>query len=396
MTHNHAHKIGLATATIVGMNAMIGAGIFTAPSAMASKVGPAGILAYLFVVVSVWFMGISIARAAELFPQEGSFYAYIKPLAGPAVGMLANASHLLGIVVAMGLLTQNAGAYLHTFIPTIEPMMLGLMVLGALIALNIFGVMLSAVGQRVLIACTLFPLITIILICLAHTNSSNFVEFAPYGMRNVLAATRIVIFGFFGFECASLMYNSVKDPAKNVPRALTYAIGIVGSLYLLFVASLIAAVPLLLFENPNYPLLTDVLRVRFPGDSFILGAVHLSILSAMLGTVHSMIWSTSASLSTLVSLAGNYAKRCWCLTQQQCVPIIGTFILLTFALLKNQGLFFGFTALFMVSAYIGTMLTLLSIKEEWTSGRNIRTLIGLATACTIMYFSIELILSSLV
>ena len=392
MSENQRHKIGVGVATIFGMNAMIGAGIFTAPSAMASNVGPAGILAYLFVVVSVWFMGLSIARAAELFPEEGSFYAYVKPLFGKTVGLVANASHLLGIVVAMGLLTQNAGAYLHPFIPSVSPYLLGVIILAALVALNIFGVMLSAVGQRVLIACTLFPLIAIITICLAHTDLSNFTPFAPYGMRNVLAATRIVIFGFFGFECASLMFNNVIDPARNVPRALTYAVGIVGGLYLLFVTSLIAAIPLSLFEDPSYPLLTDVLRVRFPGNDFIIGAVHVSILSAMLGTVHSMICSTSASLSTLVELATDKKRH---LTHQQSVLIVGLLIFLTFALLKNQGLFFGFTALFMVSAYIGAMLTLLSIKEEWTSGRNIRTLIGLGTASTILYFSIELIFKSL-
>jgi len=59
-------KIGLATATIIGMNAMIGSGIFTAPAAMASYVGPAGILAYFFVVVSLWFIALSLSRLDEL------------------------------------------------------------------------------------------------------------------------------------------------------------------------------------------------------------------------------------------------------------------------------------------------------------------------------------------
>ena len=47
------------TATIIGMNAMIGSGIFTAPAAIASYVGPAGIIAYVFVVLSVWCMALS-------------------------------------------------------------------------------------------------------------------------------------------------------------------------------------------------------------------------------------------------------------------------------------------------------------------------------------------------
>ncbi len=74
MSTNQTQKIGLAVATIVGMNAMIGAGIFAVPAALASHVGPAGIITYAFVILAVWFMGSSIARLAQLFPQEGSFY----------------------------------------------------------------------------------------------------------------------------------------------------------------------------------------------------------------------------------------------------------------------------------------------------------------------------------
>jgi len=46
MSHSQ-QKIGVSTATIIGMNAMIGAGIFTIPATMAAHVGPAGILAFI-------------------------------------------------------------------------------------------------------------------------------------------------------------------------------------------------------------------------------------------------------------------------------------------------------------------------------------------------------------
>jgi len=282
VSQSHTDKIGLSTATIVSMNAMIGAGIFTVPAAMASNVGPAGIIAYLFVVGSVWFMGHSLARVAQLFPEEGSFYTYVKPWAGHVGGLLATTSYFLGMVVGMGLLTQKAGEYLHTLIPSLCPNTLGLLVLVTLVLLNMFGIALSRLGQRILIACTVFPLIAVTLICLGHFDWANLTPFAPYGMRNVFAATRVVIFGFFGFECASLLFNQIKDPARNVPRALTYSIGIVGTLYLAFVASLIAAVPLPYFESPSLPLLTDVLKAVFPGNGMLLGAVHLAILSAIL------------------------------------------------------------------------------------------------------------------
>jgi len=395
MSQAQTEKIGLSTTTIVSMNAMIGAGIFTVPAAMASNVGPAGILAYLFVVTSVWFMGISIARIAELYPEEGSFYAYVKPWAGHVGGTLVTSLYFLGMVFGMGLLSQKTGEYLHSLFPDLCAHTLGLIVLVTLVTLNMFGVPLSRLGQRILIACTVFPLLATIAICLTHLDWSNLFPFAPYGTRNVLAATRLVIFGFFGFECASLLFNSVKEPGKNVPRAISYSIGIVGALYLTFVSTLILAVPLGYFEDPNLPLLTDVLKAVLPGNNLLIGSIHLAILSALLGTIHSQIWSASSLMSSITHLLTKHRKEPFSVKQQACVPILGLLIFLTFTLVKNQALFFGFAALFVVSTYIASMITLLTIPQEWRSGRNIRTLIGLATAGTIVYFAGELIISIL-
>ncbi|MFS8506727.1 MAG: amino acid permease [Candidatus Babeliales bacterium] len=88
MAGNNSEKIGVLTATIVGMNAMIGAGIFTISSALAGDVGPAVILSFLFTAVSVWFMAQSFARVAQLFPQEGSFYTYARQWGGTQLDYL--------------------------------------------------------------------------------------------------------------------------------------------------------------------------------------------------------------------------------------------------------------------------------------------------------------------
>lgn len=66
-------KFGIFTATLIGMNAMIGAGIFTSPAKLATAVGPAALLTYLFVIVAVWCMAQSFGRLGELFPGVGSF-----------------------------------------------------------------------------------------------------------------------------------------------------------------------------------------------------------------------------------------------------------------------------------------------------------------------------------
>jgi amino acid transporter len=399
---NKAHtpsKIGVATATIIGMNAMIGAGIFTAPAAMASHVGPAGILAFLFVVASIWFMAVSIARLAYLFPQEGSFYTYAKQWSGHMGGMLAVSAYFIGLLIAMGLLCRLSGTYLQSFFPDYSANTLGLVALFALVALNMFGVKMSEIGQHVLIFCTVFPLIVTTLLCLTKASLSNLVPFAPYGFGNAMKATRIVIFGFFGFECATSLFSIVKDPAKNVPKALTYSIILVGIIYTAFIGSIIISTPLSYFTHHDMKI-SEILIKLFPHYTWIAKFIDFSILAAIVGTVHSMIWACGSLLQVIIKKAQNqYAKKMvqkgWINTKST-VFFVGVCILLSYTLLHNLNLFFYLTALFIVFSFVMSMITLLNIKEEWKSQQNIKTILGIITATAIFAFALEGIVCELI
>ena len=390
-------KIGLAVATIVGMNAMIGAGIFAVPAALASNVGPAGILTFAFVIFAVWLMGSSMARLAQLFPQEGSFYIYTKQWAGHAGGLIAAGSYLIGILIAMGLLTQVAGGYLHDYLPFFSSFTWSIIALIALILLNSMGVVLSEVGQLILICTTIFPLIATIILCLTKADLNNLFPFMPHGLGNLFAATKAVIFGFFGFECAASLFNVVENPERNVSKALTLGIVLVGTLYLIFVSSLILAIPLEHFSK-GAPL-SHILAIIFPNNNWVIACIHISILSAVLGTVHSMIWSGSSLIVSYFKQFKNKTVAQWIkkgfITQRTMVFVVGIFIFLSFLFLKNIDLFFSFTALFLIFAFVASMITLLTIKEEWESGQNYKTLIGIATAFVIFYFAIDGIIQNL-
>jgi amino acid efflux transporter len=392
----NTEKIGLATATIIGMNAMIGSGIFTAPAALAANVGPAGILAYLFVIIAALFMALSLARLAQLYPEEGSFYTYAKQWGGHTIGMIAIGSYFIGLVIAMGLLAQMAGSYLHHFFPSLSPQLLATSTLVILTLLNMFGMALSELGQKILICTTIFPLIAITILCFFKGSLSNLTPFAPHGFGNVLKATRMVIFGFFGFECATSLFNIVKKPEKNVPRALTLSILIVGTIYLLFVAAIIYSVPLHLFVDPRMPL-SDVLSVVFPTIPWLITLIHCAILSAIIGTIHSMIWASSNLLTLIVTQFKNATikKIGSLITPKIAVLMVGAAILTSNMLLHNLNLFFYITAIFIVISFVLSLITLLTLKKEWKSGQNIQTIIGIATAALIFAFAVEGLLQEL-
>jgi amino acid transporter len=377
-------KIKIATATIVGMNAMIGSGIFTLPGALIFSVGPAGLLTTLFVSCAVWFMALTLAKVAEQHPQEGSFYAYAKSWGGHKAGLAASISFLIGLTIAMGLLCQVAGIFLNHYFPNTSPTNLGLITLIAVILANMFGVKLSELGQYILIVLTVFPLLATILLCLTNIKPELLQPFAPFGKSSILLASKDVIFSFFGFECATTLFNIVENPKKNVPRALTYSILLVSILYIAFAAAIISAIPAQNFNSPDD--LPNALLKTFPQYPWLIELIAISIISAIIGTVHSMVWASGSLVKTLSNqiFKNNIFK-----TTERSVLAIGFGILATFMLLNERRLFFDLTAIFIIFAYVMSMLALVFTNKKFSLKTNIETMLGITTAMIIIGFAIH-------
>lgn len=391
MATTPSQKIGVSLATIIGMNAMIGAGIFVIPTTLASNAGPASIVTFIFVAFATWCMAQSIARVAQLFPQEGSFYTYARQWGGHTVGLITVACYLIGMVIAMGLLTHSAGEHLVRYIPSMSTHTLGLFSLIALTILNMCDISLSTLAQQILIALTVFPLLATTAICFTKADPANLLPFAPYGFKPVWEQTRNLAFAFFGFEAIASLFTIIKSPEKNLPRAITYSLLIVSGLYFIFIVSVMMAVPFALFSQYPGPV-SNALSHVFPNSEWIIEGIHISSLFAILGTLHSMIWASSSLFLSFVKkirLCSTQKLLASGIVSHKTAVFCTSLTILTSFMLLTDGMFFNLTALFLITAYVCAMIPLLTIPGEWKSGQNIITLTGIATAALIFYFAAE-------
>lgn len=400
MSTLQANKIGLTTATLIGINSMIGAGIFSAPAILASNVGPAGLLTYLIVILGVWCMAFSLANLAELFPEEGAFYTYAKQWGGHIAGLLASLAYLAGILTAMGLLTKFAGVYVHSFLETFgilnawhistSPYTIGLIVLILLVTLNMAGGVATRIVQVVAICCTSIPLAIITIMCFTKANFSNLQPFAPYGFGNVFRAMQEVIFGFFGFESTIALYGIVENPKKNVPRALSLAIIFVSTVYFLFIASIFLAIPASYFSSPTTPL-SYPLEELFPDKSWLISIIHISITISFLSVINAVIWATS---SLFISITHKFKSRSGkkiadTITPRTSVLLMGIIIGIAYSTVDNIKLFFAFANIFIMFAFVASLIALYKERSKLTTTRQVQAVIGVLTACVIFGFAIE-------
>jgi APA family basic amino acid/polyamine antiporter len=391
-----AHKkkyLSLSTAIIINMNAMIGAGIFSIPHALLLHAGPAGIITCLLTTLGIWCLAFSFADLATQYPGEGSFYHYAERWGGSLAGSFSSLFYMVGMMIAMGLLTQVTGNLIYELLPVGSPLIYSLLLVIALLLFHVQGVTLSSHGQQLLIAATLIPMSIIIILCLTHASFDNLLPFAPYGFLPIITATKIVIFGFFGFECTASLTPFLHNAKQNLPRAITRSVVLVGALYLLFTAAIILALPPSIHHHETS--LPQLLAQALPQARGLLSLVRLAIISALIGTLHAMLWAASNLLSSISRKLITQTKYTFNPAQSLCILCIG--ILLSCITISQLDLFFSLTALAVVIAYGLALITLLhprSAPATLSTASKIRTWIGLAMLMIIAICALQSIMHS--
>ncbi len=333
-------------------------------------------------------IALSLGEAAHRFPGEGWNYLYPSQWGGHLLGMVSASAYFLGVTVAMGFLTQVVGAYAASFIP-LDPQLLGIAILLLLTTLVLAGAEISTVGQYVIIASVMGPLLITCLFCWYNFNLAYTTPFIPYGPGSILAAAPEALFGLLGFESIVSLYAIVRDPQKNVPRAAALSLAILGLFYILFAASIIFAVAPEYFLGDGQTL-AGVLGAAFPAYPLLQTLVTVGALFGIVGTLHSMIWSLSVLLMSILRRAKSEGViklvDKGLLNPKVSTLIVGISIFV-FAVLMHGKTLVNLTAFFIVPSYILSIFGLLLIKDAWKGGGNIRTLGALATALIIFYYA---------
>lgn len=376
-------KMGLSMAIIVGMNAMIGAGVFMIPERLQRTVGPAAIFTYLFVIGAIWSIAYSLARVAQHYPHEGSFYAYVQAWGGKALGLTTTFLYIGGLAVAMGLLTQMTGIYLHTLFPGVSAQTLATGTLALLAGSLLAGTRILHWGQIVLIILTLLPLLIISILCFLKGSTKNLSPFLPYGIPSIFRATKIVIFGFFGFESATALHALVENPERTVPRAITWSIIIVSLIYVTFVASTFLGIPRELALQGGS--LSDFLYALFPEYGWLITFIVWSIIVTIMGTIHALLWSLATLLQSLSTIGAVPFK----IKANHAVIALSTLVWIISVSFKSIDLFFNVASLCIVLALACAIVPLACNLIPGTSKDRIIARIGLLSAAVICAFSIE-------
>ncbi len=232
--------LGLAQVTIAGIGVILGAGVYALIGPAAGLAGPALWLAFLLTGVAAGCTAYSYARIGSMRPRDSPEFQYTALAFGNRVGFVAGWLMLAADLLAVATVALGFGGYLaHLSGVPVRA--------GALALLTAAGaVLLVGVGKSVGLAIVLtvmeaIGLVFVIAIGAPSWHRLSLFE-APLGMSGLTGAAALVFFSYLGFDELGNFAEEMRDPARNLPRALYLSMIGATAIYVLVALSATAVV----------------------------------------------------------------------------------------------------------------------------------------------------------
>ncbi|MFE4369601.1 APC family permease [Streptomyces sp. NPDC056835] len=221
--------LGVFDAVVIGLGAMIGAGIFAALAPAASAAGSGLLLSLAVAAVVAYCNATSSARLAARYPKSGGTYVYGRERLGDFWGYLAGWGFVVGKTASCAAMALTVGAYVWPG----QAHAVAVAAVVALTAVNYVGVQKSAWLTRGIVAVVLAVLAAVVTACLtggtAESARLDLGTDATFG--GVLQAAGLLFFAFAGYARVATLGEEVRDPARTIPRAIPLALGITLVVY---------------------------------------------------------------------------------------------------------------------------------------------------------------------
>jgi len=255
-----ARDMGLMHVTMIGVGAMIGAGIFVLTGLAAGVAGPALLLVFGFNGLVTGLTAMSYAELGSCFPEAGGGYLWVKEALPQPNGFLSGWISWFAHAVACSLYAVAFGAFavdlLHIggidvakVVPSLfgtAPHLLAAKLIAVIITLlfvyiNFRGAKETGQAESFV---TIVKIIVIAMFIgfgcyaifagkLVEPWQSHFAGFFQKGFKGIVVAMGLTFIAFEGYEIIAQCGEEVKDPKRNIPRSIFLSLLIVVPIYIL-------------------------------------------------------------------------------------------------------------------------------------------------------------------
>jgi APA family basic amino acid/polyamine antiporter len=305
--------VGALDLTALGLGAIIGTGIFVIIGEAITTSGPSIVIAFLLAGVTCAFSALAFAELASSIPVSGSAYTYSYATLGELAAWIIGWDLILEYGVSIAGVAVGWGQYFNELLDSLFGVSLpeslanppgdgGTVNLpAAFLVLAVAGVLMIGVRETartntIMVFIKLAVLALFIVLGITAFTADNFDPFfvEGEGFGGTVTAASLIFFAYIGFDAVSTSGEEVKEPSRDLPRAIIGSLAIATTLYIIVAVVATGALPFDQLKGAEAPLAT----VLEDGAGFSLGAdiISFGALVAITSVVLTLLYGQSRIL----------------------------------------------------------------------------------------------------
>jgi APA family basic amino acid/polyamine antiporter len=265
--HQLHRALGAWHLTLLGIGAVIGAGIFVLTGVAAAKyAGPGISLSFVLSGIACAFAGLCYAEFASMIPMAGSAYTYSYATLGEVFAWIIGWDLILEYLFGASAVAVGWSGYVSSFLkdfgvalpaslasaPFSYDPAVGLQATGGYInlpavfivalmtALLVVGIKVSANFNNIIVVVKVLVILLFIGCCAGFIRLANWVPFVPenttgrigdFGWTGVLRGAAVVFFAYIGFDAVSTAAQESRNPQRDMPIGILASLAVCAVLY---------------------------------------------------------------------------------------------------------------------------------------------------------------------
>lgn len=284
--HGLKRTLSAVDLTMLGVGAIIGAGIFVLTGqAAAQHAGPAIVLSFVLAAIACTFAGLCYAEMASMIPIAGSAYTYSYATMGEFLAWIIGWDLILEYSLGAATVAVGWSGYVVSFLKdlgiALPPQLVGgpwaqvamaadgtpvmgmlnvpaIFIVVVVTLLLVVGIRESANVNTAIVFVKLGVVIAFILAGIKYVNTANWTPFIPpntgkfeeFGWTGVVTGAGVIFFAYIGFDAVSTAAQEAKNPQRDMPIGILGSLVICTILYIAVSAVLTGIVP---YSQLNVP-----------------------------------------------------------------------------------------------------------------------------------------------
>ena len=236
------NKLGLWSIIFLGINGIIGSGVFLLPNKAMDLFGPWSLVVLIFDMVLALCIALCFAEASSLFKDTGGPYIFAKEAFGDFVGYEVGFITWATRIIAFATMSVGFATALLGIFPEWNTVFMKNVISIGLIALlsilNLCGVQSFKIIQNAITIGKVIPLVLFIAVGIFFIDVDKFVTPATttYTMETFGSTAILLFYAFTGFEGICVVAGDMKDPKKDLPGASIITLFFCSVVYFLLLA----------------------------------------------------------------------------------------------------------------------------------------------------------------